>query len=76
MVNGWLKSNLLGANELRQPARIALSRQSERIFATEAALTSNANGFGAHEKSFWFKRFLVYYFSGRQAFAVGTKELG
>jgi hypothetical protein len=56
MVNGWLKSRDNGPNIGRggRPA------QSERIFATKAALTS-ANQCRVHaQKSFWIKRFLVY----------------
>ena len=47
-------------------------RQSKRIFATKAALTSQGQSNSADQKSFWFKRFLVYYLGGRQAFAVGN----
>jgi len=47
-------------------------RQSKRIFATKAALTSNGQSNLAGQKSFWLKRFLVYYWGGRQVFAVGN----
>ena len=41
-------------------AGMALSPQSERIFAMKAALTSQVNGARDAQKSFWLKRFLVY----------------
>ncbi len=47
-------------------------RQSKRIFATKTALTSTGQSNLAGQKSFWSERFLVYYLTGRQEFAVGN----
>src|SRR5438132_2416786 len=45
-------------------------RQSKRIFATKTALTSTGQSNPVGQKSFWSKRFLVYYLGWLQVFDV------
>jgi hypothetical protein len=56
MVNGWLKSAILGGAKLDARRR----QQNQRIFATKSALTSKSQRGRGNQKSFWIKRFLVY----------------
>jgi hypothetical protein len=39
---------------------LLVALQSERIFATKAALTTQLRSSSGAQKSFWLKRFLVY----------------
>jgi len=60
MVNNGLKSPDVAVDNRPWPAGMAHPQQSERIFATKAALTQRGRLDLGAQKSFWLKRFLVY----------------
>jgi hypothetical protein len=70
MVNGWLKSGILGGTTHKGPRR----RQNERIFATKTALTSKGQRGPGRSKVVLDQAILGLLINRRQRLPWGIKE--